>query len=166
MQFKNLHICHAVAQSSLMSFDEQKFSFLQGRECSSESDCVFTPHCTTVCDAASKTCSADIVRPNLHLVCQILKEYVLEDSPSQIYPEFVHLVDRCDKLSYINYTRTDVEHSLVLNDLKSLLWKQIDSHPSNGSVSVFAGVCLYVSIFVCIFACVFGCMRACKSDAI
>ena len=102
-------------------------SKFQGQKCDTELDCVYTPHCTAVCDAATHLCSEEIVRPNLHLVCQLMKEYVLDDSPAYVYPEFMNLLNRCDKLSYINNTRTDMEHSLVLNDLKSLLWKQIDN---------------------------------------
>ncbi len=98
----------------------------EGKTCRTEQDCVFSSHCTTLCDTRTGACSDEILRPNLHLVCQIMKEYVLTDSPSHIYAEFVGLLDRCDNLSYVNNTKTDMEHSLVLNDLKSLLWKQID----------------------------------------
>ena len=101
-------------------------SKFQERKCDTELDCVYTQHCSTVCDEKTNLCTEEIVRPNLHLACQLMKEYVLEDSPGHIYPEFVNLLNRFDKLSYINNTKTDMEHSLVLNDLKSLLWKQID----------------------------------------
>ena len=97
-----------------------------GQKCDTEFGCIYTPHCTTACDVSSRLCSEEIVKPNLHLICQLMKVYVLEDSPAHIYPEFMNLLNRCDKLSYINNTRTDMEHSLVLNDMKSLLWKQID----------------------------------------
>lgn len=101
-------------------------SRFEGHKCDSEDDCTYSPHCTMVCDTQSSQCTDEIVRPNLYLVCQLMKEYALDDAPGHVYPEFVNLLNRCDKLSYINNTRTDMEHSLVLNDLKSLLWKQID----------------------------------------
>ena len=110
--------------SKILASQELKTQ-LKDKKCESEKDCVHSEHCTTLCDKKTHSCGEDILRPNLHLVCRMIVEYILEDSPEDVYRELVGLLDRCDKLSYLNNTNTDIEHSLVLNDLKSLLWKEM-----------------------------------------
>ncbi|XP_074654046.1 divergent protein kinase domain 1A-like isoform X2 [Tubulanus polymorphus] len=94
--------------------------------CNADADCVYTRQCQTTCDRATRRCSADLVRPNLVYVCQIIERYMFPDVPRGVRGELKVLLDRCKSLNI--YARDmQLQHSLLLNELKSLLWKQISS---------------------------------------
>lgn len=105
--------------------DRELTALLSGMACKKDKDCTYTSQCSTVCDTQKGQCTTDIYRPNLFHVCKIMEEYVLPGVPAKISKELNLLLGRCAQLSLTNSTRTQVEHSLILNELKSILWKEI-----------------------------------------
>ena len=103
---------------------QELHAYVREQSCQSEQDCVYTSHCTTTCDRASRKCSGELVHPNLHLVCQIMEPYIKLGAPPGIRGDLITLFDRCRHLSS-DRDNHELEHSLLLNDFKSLLWKQI-----------------------------------------
>ena len=103
---------------------EELISYLSTGQCYSDGDCEYTQHCSTRCDLKTNTCGHQLLRPNLQLVCQILQPYIMKGVPRRIVVDVVRTLDRCEHLS-INTPNLELETSLVLNQLKSLLWRQI-----------------------------------------
>lgn len=101
-------------------------SRLAGVECVSDDHCKYTEHCKTICDTTKGRCTGNLVRPNLSLVCDILKPYLLPDMPKVIRADFLNLMLRCVKLQSLA-SDFEVQHSLIVNDLRSLLWRHIRS---------------------------------------
>ena len=101
-------------------------SYMHDVRCTTHDQCRYTKHCTTVCDKDNRKCTGDLVEPNLSLVCGILSPYLLPDIPKVIRADFLNMVFRCSQLR-TNSPDFDVQHSLIINDLKSLLWRHISS---------------------------------------
>ena len=99
-------------------------AFLWKTPCERDKDCRYTDHCTAVCDTKAKECTDELVRPNLHLVCGLVQPYLLLNVPKHLEQDLNRLLSRCLLLS-ANSTGFYVEHSIVVNLLKSFLWKQI-----------------------------------------
>lgn len=109
--------------SKLLSHQDLK-AFVGGKNCATNADCAYTLHCTTKCDMRSHTCTTELERPNLHLVCRIVQPYILKNAPLDLHGSLLRILTRCSELSaYL--TGVELQHSLVLNDFKSLLWKAI-----------------------------------------
>ena len=108
----------------------QFISRLTVRSCDAAKDCRFSAHCTTMCDESARKCTAELVRPNLHLGCRVLKEYLLYDVPDDggvdLDAELRRLFARCEVLENKN-DQVDVTPTLLLNEIKSLLWKRISN---------------------------------------
>jgi len=99
---------------------------VEGRACVEDSECRAWEYCVTHCYVDAGKCAADLVRPNLHRACGIIEEYVILGAPPRRFrAELSVLLDRC---AAINSTTTQqLEHSLLLNDLRSLLWNHASS---------------------------------------
>jgi len=107
---------------------KELLSMLEGRSCHSDDDCRYSEQCGTEClmtsAVTSGRCGAALLRPSLYYVCKIIEEYVLQDAPSSLSGDMDRLLGRCSQLGKDN-EKSQVEQSLILNDLKLLLWKRI-----------------------------------------
>ncbi|XP_077140905.1 divergent protein kinase domain 1B isoform X2 [Ranitomeya variabilis] len=100
--------------------------FLKGRHCEQNSDCTFGRDCTAACDKLMKQCKNDVIQPNLAKACKLLQEYLLYGSPADLREELQKQLRTCMTLSGLA-SQMEVHHSLVLNNLKTLLWKKISN---------------------------------------
>lgn len=100
--------------------------FLKGRHCEQNTDCTYGKDCVAPCDKLMKQCKSDVVQPNLAKVCGLLLEYLLHGAPSDLKEELQKQLKTCTTLSGLA-SQMEVHHSLVLNSLKTLLWKKISN---------------------------------------
>uniref|UniRef100_A0A8C6ZPE0 Divergent protein kinase domain 1B n=1 Tax=Nothoprocta perdicaria TaxID=30464 RepID=A0A8C6ZPE0_NOTPE len=101
-------------------------AFLKGRHCEQNGDCTYGRDCTASCDKLLKQCKGDMVQPNLAKVCALLQDYVLHGAPAELQHELQKQLRTCTTLSGLA-SQMEVHHSLVLNNLKTLLWKKISN---------------------------------------
>ncbi|XP_028919947.1 divergent protein kinase domain 1B isoform X1 [Ornithorhynchus anatinus] len=101
-------------------------TFLRGRRCERNADCTFGRDCTASCDRLLKQCKGDLIQPNLAKVCALLQDYLLSGSPADLREELQKQLRTCTTLSGLA-SQMEVHHSLVLNNLKTLLWKKISN---------------------------------------
>ncbi|MBN3313220.1 FA69A protein, partial [Atractosteus spatula] len=97
---------------------------IRDRRCEADEDCVYGADCRTTCDQTKKRCSTEVTRPNLAKACQSLKDYLLRGAPSEIREELEKQLYSCIALRG-SADQMEMEHSLILNNLKTLLWKKI-----------------------------------------
>ncbi|XP_077692059.1 divergent protein kinase domain 1B isoform X2 [Eretmochelys imbricata] len=100
--------------------------FLKGRHCEQNVDCTYGKDCMATCDKLMKQCKSDMVQPNLAKVCGLLQDYLLYGAPSDLKEELQKQLRTCMTLSGLA-SQMEVHHSLVLNNLKTLLWKKISN---------------------------------------
>ncbi|XP_072841193.2 divergent protein kinase domain 1B isoform X3 [Pogona vitticeps] len=100
--------------------------FLKGRHCEQNADCTYGTDCVAPCDKLMKQCKSDVVQPNLAKVCGLLQEYLLHGAPRDLKEELQKQLKTCMTLSGLA-SQMEVHHSLVLNSLKTLLWKEISN---------------------------------------
>ncbi|OWK61371.1 Protein FAM69B [Lonchura striata] len=100
--------------------------FLKGRHCEQNGDCTYGRDCTATCDKLLKQCKSDVVQPNLAKVCGLLQDYLLYGAPLELKEELQKQLRTCMTLSGLA-SQMEVHHSLVLNNLKTLLWKKISN---------------------------------------
>ncbi|KAL4623352.1 protein FAM69B-like [Arapaima gigas] len=98
--------------------------FLKGRRCESNTDCTYGTDCTATCDKLIKQCNTEVVQPNLAKVCRMLQDYLLFGAPHDLRLDLEKQLRTCMTLSGLA-SQMEVHHSLVLNNLKTLLWKKI-----------------------------------------
>ena len=96
------------------------------RLCRTASDCVFGASCRSFCDSDTGRCSGDIVRPNLQRVCERLYDFLLHSAPSAISTQLKKGLDKCVALEKTSASML-MDRSLILNELKDFLWKQISN---------------------------------------
>ncbi|MGH0125821.1 UNVERIFIED_CONTAM: hypothetical protein FKN15_024989 [Acipenser sinensis] len=100
--------------------------FLKNRHCEHNSDCTYGKDCTATCDKLVKQCNGEVVQPNLAKVCHLLQGYLLFGAPPEIKEDLQKQLRTCVTLSGLA-SQMEVHHSLVLNNLKTLLWKKISN---------------------------------------
>jgi len=100
--------------------------FLKGRHCEQNVDCTYGKDCMATCDKLMKQCKSDMVQPNLAKVCGLLQDYLLYGAPPDLKEELQKQLRTCMTLSGLA-SQMEVHHSLVLNNLKTLLWKKISN---------------------------------------
>ncbi|XP_068270072.1 divergent protein kinase domain 1B [Nyctibius grandis] len=100
--------------------------FLKGRHCEQNVDCTYGKDCMATCDKLMKQCKSDVVQPNLAKVCGLLQDYLLYGAPLELKEELQKQLRTCMTLSGLA-SQMEVHHSLVLNNLKTLLWKKISN---------------------------------------
>ncbi|XP_015269661.1 PREDICTED: protein FAM69B [Gekko japonicus] len=100
--------------------------FLKGRHCEQNIDCTYGKDCVAPCDKLMKLCKSDVVQPNLAKVCGLLQEFLLHGVPPDLREELEKQLKTCTTLSGLA-SQMEVHHSLVLNGLKTLLWKEISN---------------------------------------
>ncbi|XP_008401639.1 divergent protein kinase domain 1B isoform X2 [Poecilia reticulata] len=101
-------------------------AFLKGRRCENNADCTYGKDCTATCDRLVKQCNTEVVQPNLAKVCMLLQDYLLFGAPSDLRGDLEKQLRTCVTLSGLA-SQMEVHHSLVLNNLKTLLWKKISN---------------------------------------
>ena len=101
-------------------------NILQDRKCRTAGDCVFGENCRSYCDSDTGQCSGEMVRPNLQRVCEMLYEFLLRSAPSAISTQLKKDLDKCVGLEKTSSNML-MDRSLILNELKDLLWKQISN---------------------------------------
>ncbi|XP_059906468.1 divergent protein kinase domain 1B [Gadus macrocephalus] len=100
--------------------------YLRGRRCETNVDCTYGRDCTATCDRLAKQCNLEVVRPNLAKVCTLLQDFLLSGAPAELRPDLEKQLRTCVTLSGLA-SQMEVHHSLVLNNLKTLLWKKISN---------------------------------------
>uniref|UniRef100_A0A8B9HTB3 Divergent protein kinase domain 1B n=1 Tax=Astyanax mexicanus TaxID=7994 RepID=A0A8B9HTB3_ASTMX len=99
-------------------------AFLRGRTCQNNADCTFGRDCTATCDRLARQCNTEVVQPNLAKVCALLRDFLLFGAPADLLDDLDKQLRTCVTLSGLA-SQMEVHHSLVLNNLKTLLWKKI-----------------------------------------
>ncbi|XP_036377817.1 divergent protein kinase domain 1A-like [Megalops cyprinoides] len=97
---------------------------MRDRHCETDKDCVYGTDCLTSCDVTKRRCTPEAIRPNLAKACHALKDYLLRGAPSDIREELEKQLYSCLALKG-STEQMEMEHSLILNNLKTLLWKKI-----------------------------------------
>ncbi|XP_061912991.1 divergent protein kinase domain 1B isoform X2 [Entelurus aequoreus] len=101
-------------------------AYLKGRRCETNADCTYGSDCTATCDRLVKQCNTDVARPNLAKVCALLQDFLLFGAPADLRGDLERQLRTCVTLSGLA-SQMEVHHSLVLNNLKTLLWKKISN---------------------------------------
>lgn len=99
---------------------------LRGRPCQTNADCTYGRDCTATCDRLARQCNTEVVQPNLAKVCALLQGFLLFGAPADLHPDLDKQLRTCVTLSGLA-SQMEVHHSLVLNNLKTLLWKKISN---------------------------------------
>ncbi|XP_017286279.1 divergent protein kinase domain 1A isoform X2 [Kryptolebias marmoratus] len=97
---------------------------MRALKCETDADCVYGADCRTSCDLSERRCREETVQPNLAKACSTLKDYLLHGAPSEMREELERQLYACMALRG-NAGQMNMEHSLILNNLKALLWRQI-----------------------------------------
>ncbi|XP_041967788.1 divergent protein kinase domain 1A-like [Alosa alosa] len=97
---------------------------MRERRCETDADCVYGADCLTTCDLTKRRCTTEVTRPNLAKACGALKDYLLWGAPSDVREELEKQLYACIALKGAT-EQMEMEHSLILNNLKTLLWKRI-----------------------------------------
>ncbi|XP_051568376.1 divergent protein kinase domain 1A-like [Myxocyprinus asiaticus] len=97
---------------------------MRERQCEEDSDCVYGTDCLTSCDLTKHRCTTEVTQPNLAKVCSTLKDYLLYGAPSNIQDELEKQLYACIALKGAT-EQMEMEHSLIINNLRTLLWKKI-----------------------------------------
>ncbi|XP_016325761.1 protein FAM69B-like [Sinocyclocheilus anshuiensis] len=100
--------------------------FLRGRTCEANADCTYGRDCTATCDRLARQCNVEVVQPNLAKVCALLQDFLLFGAPLDLREDLEKQLRTCVTLSGLA-SQMEVHHSLVLNNLKTLLWKKISN---------------------------------------
>ncbi|XP_037530627.1 divergent protein kinase domain 1A isoform X1 [Nematolebias whitei] len=97
---------------------------LQQQRCDVDEDCLYGADCLTSCDLTKHRCTPEVTRPNLAKACDTLKDYILRGAPSDVSEELEKQLYSCIALKG-SAEQMEIEHSLILNNLRTLLWKKI-----------------------------------------
>lgn len=103
--------------------EEQFRQKMKTVKCQTDSDCAFGADCFSSCDVVDKRCKEEPLKPNLAKACSVLKDYLLRGAPSGLREELERQLYACMALK--GSAQMNMEHSLILNNLKALLWRQI-----------------------------------------
>jgi radical SAM protein with 4Fe4S-binding SPASM domain len=110
--------------SNILPYEEIR-ARLQKKPCEHDQDCHIFEYCTSKCDMVSKLCTGELTHPtNLHLVCSVLRPYLLTSAPQLIERHLHELLSRCLALNS-SMPGVLLEHAIVLSKLKSVLWREI-----------------------------------------
>jgi hypothetical protein len=100
-------------------------SSLIGRSCSTDADCVAVePDCTALCDDVQRQCS--LPYPNLYKICRLLSPYLIPGAPRTMAADILYLLDRCKGLN-MTAPKFILQQTIVISELKSILWRHISS---------------------------------------
>ena len=113
--------------SGIISVDKVE-KYLKNITCDSDSHCAFSKQCFSQCDVGSRRCGGTVVRPGLWFVCDMLQDYILFDAPRYLYFDLKRLLYRCAELD-ARHDGIDMEHAILQEDLKSVLWNEIVNSP-------------------------------------
>ncbi|XP_061592977.1 divergent protein kinase domain 1A-like [Cololabis saira] len=97
---------------------------IRQRHCNADRDCLYGADCFTSCDLTKHRCTPEVSRPNLAKACRTLQDYILRGAPADVSGELEKQLDACMALTG-SAEHMEMEHSLVLNNLKTLLWNKI-----------------------------------------
>uniref|UniRef100_A0A3B5PSI8 Divergent protein kinase domain 1A n=1 Tax=Xiphophorus maculatus TaxID=8083 RepID=A0A3B5PSI8_XIPMA len=97
---------------------------IRQQRCDVDEDCLYGTDCLTSCDLTKHRCTPEVTRPNLAKVCDTLKNYIVRGAPSDLSDELEKQLYACMALKG-SAEQMEIEHSLILNNLKTLLWKKI-----------------------------------------
>ncbi|XP_034564145.1 divergent protein kinase domain 1A-like isoform X2 [Notolabrus celidotus] len=97
---------------------------IRQQRCDVDEDCLYGADCLTSCDLTKHRCTPEVTRPNLAKACEALKDYILRGAPSDVREELEKQLYACIALKG-STEQMEIEHSLILNNLKTLLWKKI-----------------------------------------
>ncbi|XP_033119224.1 divergent protein kinase domain 1B-like isoform X2 [Anneissia japonica] len=92
--------------------------------CHKNVDCVVGNDCRSLCNMETQHCTGEILFPNLRKVCSMIYNYLLYRAPDSIKEKIQENLDKCIKLVTTD-SDMQLKHSLILNELKNLLWTQI-----------------------------------------
>lgn len=115
--FKMVNLRKVVTEMTLKDF-------YKGRHCEHNADCTHGKDCMATCDKLAKQCNTELIQPNLAKICGLLQEYLLYGAPTDFRDELQKHLQTCMKLNGLA-SQMEVHHSLLLNNIKTLLWKKI-----------------------------------------
>ncbi|XP_059149893.1 divergent protein kinase domain 1B-like isoform X2 [Physella acuta] len=113
-----------ITEEVMLLSSQQLATRLSNITCHHSHDCVLTKQCQTFCDYSTQQCSGKVVRPTLAYICDIMEDYLLFDAPRLLKPGLMRLIHRCQGMSSYSL-KADLLHSVVIIDLKSILWNTI-----------------------------------------
>ncbi|XP_071947248.1 divergent protein kinase domain 1A-like [Antedon mediterranea] len=99
-------------------------STLKEFPCHKNADCVVGNDCRSLCNMDTQHCTGEILYPNLRKICSVMYDYLLYRAPDSIKVKIRENLDKCLQLVTTD-SEMQLKHSLILNDLKNLLWTQI-----------------------------------------
>lgn len=102
---------------------------MRARQCHRDSDCVYTGACGSTCRLDEGRCDPESSQPNLARACGALADFLLQGAAEELRGELEPQLDACSALKGSS-GQIEMEHALMLNNLKMLLWKQI-SHTND-----------------------------------
>ncbi|XP_072176822.1 divergent protein kinase domain 1B-like [Diadema setosum] len=102
---------------------------LQDRECQVDEDCLYGLNCQTPCGTVNRKCFGEVTYPNLYKMCNLLEPVLFRGVPSAIEEQLRKTFKRCRDLRHSG-RKMDMEHSLVINDIKGIIWRQISNAKS------------------------------------
>ncbi|XP_026885650.2 divergent protein kinase domain 1A [Electrophorus electricus] len=94
------------------------------RRCHDDDDCAYGADCRAACNPTEQRCMGQVSQPNLARACGALKDYLLRGVPALVQEELEKQLYACMALQG-SAEHMEMEHALILNNLKTLLWKQI-----------------------------------------
>lgn len=97
---------------------------IRQQRCDVDQDCLYGADCLTSCDLTKHRCTTEVTRPNLAKACETIKNYILRGAPADVREELEKQLYACVALKG-STEQMEIEHSLILNNLKTLLWKRI-----------------------------------------
>uniref|UniRef100_A0A0B6Y0H3 FAM69 N-terminal domain-containing protein n=1 Tax=Arion vulgaris TaxID=1028688 RepID=A0A0B6Y0H3_9EUPU len=116
----------AITDDTMLLSSQQIHNRLSNITCHYAHDCILTPQCQTSCEFSSRQCTDRIIRPTIAVVCDVMIDYLLFDTPKEIKVSLNRAITRCQSISV--YTQQlDLVHSLLILDLKSILWNYIQN---------------------------------------
>lgn len=101
----------------------------ENHPCASDKDCRYLNDCVFKCSDERKTCSGNLVWPNLLRVCRLLRDFLRPNVPRVIRAELFLLLDRCNNLNSTS-PQAEMDHALISNELRSLLWHYVSDYVS------------------------------------
>ncbi|XP_069788378.1 divergent protein kinase domain 1B isoform X4 [Narcine bancroftii] len=117
--FKMVNLRKVVTEMTLKDF-------YKGRHCEHNTDCTHGKDCMATCDKLVKQCNTELIQPNLAKICGLLQEYLLHGAPSDFRDELQRHLQTCMTLNGLA-SQMEVHHSLLLNNIRTLLWKKISN---------------------------------------
>ena len=109
---------------------------LVGRTCRHKKDCLNPSSCHLTCNQSTATCQVESVRTDsLDQLCSLLSSLIYPDANATFVDQFRPLIEQCHQIvtdgrvmdrDHRHLVSLNVRQTLILEDLKNLLWSNIE----------------------------------------